>query len=154
MQQTFGTWECTGPPRLGSYGCTTLSGIDKPSSPAVNNFVSPKRGGPTVLPPANSILMTLCSTLVVLPPANSILMALRSTVVVPPPANRILIAKCCSWVVLPPANSILMALCSRIRSTGTNTVLRPGESREGDGRKKKNRHCVPRWWSSRPLIVF
>ena len=29
------------------------------------------------------------------------------------------------------------ARCCIIRSTGTNTVLRPGESREGDGRKKK-----------------
>ena len=29
-----------------------------------------------------------------------------------------------------------------IRSNGTNTVLRPGESREGEGRKKKAPHCV------------
>ena len=29
------------------------------------------------------------------------------------------------------------ARCCTIRSTDTNTVLRPGESREGDGRKKK-----------------
>ena len=29
------------------------------------------------------------------------------------------------------------ARCCTIRATGTNTVLRPGESREGDGRKKK-----------------
>ena len=28
-----------------------------------------------------------------------------------------------------------------IRSTGTNTVLRPGESREGDGRKKSTSPC-------------
>ena len=30
------------------------------------------------------------------------------------------------------------ARCCTIRSTDTNTVLRPGESREGDGRKKKS----------------
>ena len=32
--------------------------------------------------------------------------------------------------------------CCTIRSTGTNTVLRPGESRQGDGRKKKRRAAL------------
>jgi hypothetical protein len=36
--------ECTETPRLGSHGCTTLSGIYKPFVPLVNNLVTPKKG--------------------------------------------------------------------------------------------------------------
>ena len=43
------------------------------------------------------------------------------------------------------------ARCCTIRSTDTNTVLRPGESREGDGRKKIP-FCWIRFWYSRTLL--
>ena len=34
------------------------------------------------------------------------------------------------------------ARCCTIRSTDTNTVLRPGESREGDGGRKKSKRIL------------
>ena len=48
----------------------------------------------------------------------------------------------CSLLIPQRGND---ARCCTIRSTGTNTVLRPGESREGDGREKNTLselHCT------------
>ena len=70
---------------------------------------------PTVLPPANRILMASVLSGTVLPPASSILMAFVLTWTVLPPASSILMGLVLTWRVLPPANSILMTLLQIFR---------------------------------------